>query len=232
VIAEDLDRMDRIAATGRSVVHRASPLARTAAAGISVAAAVLCEDARAAAGVAGLLLLEGAAARAEPGRMALRSLAPLPFLAVAFLLHPETPWERMGLLLLRAASSALALVLLVSTTTFADVLRVVGAVLPRTLTAAAAVLYRSLFVLLRASSHAAEAARLRGVRGGVGPLVGGLLLHAFERAENVACVMHVRGVDVPDPDRSDAFRPRAADAVPLSFAGAALALSLLLRGGA
>jgi len=232
VIARDVDRMDRLAATGTSPVHGASPLARTAAAGISVAAAVLCEDPRAAAGVAALLLLEGAVARAEPARMALRSLAALPFLAVVFLLHPETPLDRMGLLLLRAASSALAVVLLLSTTTFADVLRVAGVLLPRSLTAALAVLYRSLFVLLRASSHAAEAARLRGVRGAVGPLVGGLLLRAFERAENVACVMHVRGVDAPDPDRSDAFRPRAADAVPLGFAAAALAISLLSRGAA
>jgi energy-coupling factor transporter transmembrane protein EcfT len=232
VIAEDVDRMDRLAATGDSPVHRASPLARTVAAGISVAAAVLCEDPRAAAAVAALLLLEGAVARAEPARMAVRALAPLPFLAVVFLLHPETPAERMGLLLLRAASSALAVVLLLSTTTFPDVLRVAGTVLPRTVTAALAVLYRSLFVLLRASSHAAEAARLRGVRGGIGPLAGGLLLQAFERAENVACVMHVRGVDVPDPDRADALRPRPADGVPLAFAGAALAVSLLLRGPA
>jgi energy-coupling factor transporter transmembrane protein EcfT len=232
VIARDLDRMDRLAATGDSPVHRASPLARTLAAGLSVAAAVLCEDPRAAATVAALLLIEGAAARAEPARMAVRSLAPLPFLAVVLLLHPETPAGRMALLLLRAAASVLAVVLLLSTTPFADVLRVLGTVLPRTVTAALAVLYRSLFALLRASSHAAEAARLRGARGAIGPVAGGLLLQAFERAENVACVLHVRGVDAPDPDRADALRPRPEDAVPLGFAGAALAASLLLRGPA
>jgi len=230
VIAADIDRMDRLAATGTSPIHRASPLGRTLAAGIAVAAAVLVDTAPAAAAVAGIVLLWGAVARAEPHRMALRALAPLPFLAVVFLLHPETRPERMALLLLRAFSSALALVLLLSTTPFVDCLRVLGTVLPRGLAAALAVLYRSLFILLRASSHAAEAARLRGARAGPGAMVGGLLLHAFERMENVACVMHARGVDAPDPDPADALRPRALDALPLGFAGAALAVSLLSGG--
>jgi len=150
---------------------------------------------------------------------------------VAFLLHPETGGGRMLLLLLRAGVSTMAVALLLSTTTSADVLRVLGAFLPRTFVAALAVLYRSLFILLRSSSHRMEAVRLRGVRGGVGPLVGGLLLQAFERTENVACVMHVRAVDAPDPDRADAFRPRAADLLPLGVAAAALALSLSIRGG-
>jgi energy-coupling factor transporter transmembrane protein EcfT len=232
VIADDIDRMDRLAATGSSAVHRASPAARVLAAAVAVAAAVLGEDVRALGACAALLLFLAALARVEPVRVAIRSLAPLPFLVVLFLLHTETGPGRLLLLVLRAAVSAMAVVLLLSTTTFADVLRVLGAFLPRTLTAALAVLYRSLFILLRASSHRMEAARLRGVRGGVGSMVGGLLLHAFERTENVACVMHVRGVDAPDPDRADAFRPRAEDLLPLGVAGGALALSLLSRGAA
>jgi energy-coupling factor transporter transmembrane protein EcfT len=229
VIADDVDRMDRLAASGTTLVHRASPAARTAAAAITVAAAVVSEDSRALAAIAALLLLEGAIAGVNPARLILRSLAPLPFLAVAFLLHPETPPGRMLLLLLRAGVSATAAALLLSTTTSADVLRAVGPFLPRPIVAALAVLYRSLFVLLRSSSHRLEAARLRGVRGAVGPLVGGLLLEAFERTENVACVLHVRAVDVPDPDRADAFRPRPADVLPLGVAAAALVLSLASR---
>jgi energy-coupling factor transporter transmembrane protein EcfT len=197
-----------------------------AAAGIVVVAAALCERPLPLAATAAILLLLAALAGAEPGRIVLRSLAPLPFLGALFLLHPETPFGRMGLLLLRAGVSCMALVLLLSTTTFPDVLRVLGVVLPRSLTAALAVLYRSLFILLRASAHMMEAARLRGVKGGVGVMVGGLLLHAFERTENVACVMHVRGVDVPDPDRADALRPRWADLLPLAAAAAVAALSL------
>ncbi len=227
MIGEDIDRMDRLAATGTSAIHRASPAARVAAAGISILAAVLAERPEPLLAEAALLLLLGALAGAEPGRIALRSLAPLPFLLAAFLLHPETGWGRMLLLLLRAGVSAMSVVLLLSTTTFADVLRVLGAFLPRSLTAALAVLYRSLFILLRAAGHMRETARLRGVRGAAGPLVGGLLLHAFERTENVACVMHVRGVDVPDPDRADAFRPTRFDALPHGAAGASLAASLL-----
>ena len=227
MIAEDMDRMDRLAATGASPVHRASPASRVAATGISVLAAVLAARPEPLLGEAALLLLLAAIAGAEPGRIALRSLAPLPFLLAAFLLHPDTAPARMALLLLRAGVSAMAVVLLLSTTTFADVLRVLGAFLPRSLTAALAVLYRSLFILLRAAGHMRETARLRGVRGGVGPLVGGLLLHAFERTENVACVMHVRGVDVPDPDRADAFRPTPFDAIPLGAAALALAGALL-----
>ena len=226
MIADDLDRIDRIAATGESPVHRASPAARVLAAALTVAAAVVAERPLALAAVAGLILAETALAGAGPHRVLLRSLAPVPFLAAVFLLHPETGGERMALLLLRAAVSAMALALLLSTTTFADVLRVLGPILPRDLVAALAVLYRSLFILLRASAHRMEAARLRGVRGSAGAMVGGLLLHAFERTENVACVMHVRGVDLPDPDRADAFRPRCADLLPLGRAAAALLVSL------
>jgi energy-coupling factor transporter transmembrane protein EcfT len=227
VIAEPFDRMDRLAAAGASPLHRASPLARVAAAGISSLAAVLADRPEPLLAEAALLLLLAALAGAEPGRIALRSLAPLPFLLVAFLLHPETSGARMLLLLLRAGVSAMSVMLLLSTTTFADVLRVLGAVLPRSLVAALAVLYRSLFLLLRAAGHVRETAHLRGVRGAPGPLVGGLLLHAFERAENVACVMHVRGVDVPDPDRAEAFRPTRFDAIPLGAAAASLAGALL-----
>jgi len=227
VIADDIDRMDRLAAAGTSPVHRASAFARVAAAGISILAAVLAERPEPLLVEAALLLLLAAMAGAEPGRIALRSLAPIPFLLVAVLLHPETSGERLLLLLLRAGVAAMSVVLLLSVTTFADVLRVLGAFLPRSLTAALAVLYRSLFILLRAAAHMRETARLRGVRGAVGPLVGGLLLHAFERTENVACVMHVRGVDIPDPDRADAFRPTPFDLLPLGAAAAALAMSLL-----
>ena len=227
MIGEDIDRMDRLAASGTSPLHRASPAARVAAAGIAILAAVLAERPEPLLAEAALLLLLGALAGAEPGRIALRSLAPLPFLLAAFLLHPETGWGRMLLLLLRAGVSAMSVVLLLSTTTFADVLRVLGPFLPRTLAAALAVLYRSLFLLLRAAGHMRETARLRGVRGAPGPLVGGLLLHAFERTENVACAMHVRGVDVPDPDRADAFRPTRFDAIPLGAAGLSLAGTLL-----
>lgn len=226
MIGADIDRMDRLAATGTSPFHRASPAARVLGAAVTVAAAVIAERPLPLLAAAGIVLLAAAAARAEPHRVLLRSFTPLPFLAVVFLLHPEAAPERMLLLLLRAAVSTMAVVLLLSTTPFGDVLRVLGVVLPRDLTAALAVLYRSLFILLRASAHMAEAARLRGVRGGAGTLVGGLLLHAFERTENVACVMHVRGVDAPDPDRADALRPRPQDLLPLGAAAAALALSL------
>ena len=229
MISEDIDRMDALAARGDSVVHRASALARTAAAGITVAAAVAAEHPGPLAAAALLLLAEAAAARAEPRRILVRSLAPLPFLRVLFLLPTAAPLDRKALRLLRAMVSCMALVLLLSTTTFADVLRVLGVFLPRTLTAALAVLYRSLFILLRASAHMMEAARLRGVRGGVGTMVGGLLLHAFERTENVACVMHVRGVDLPDPDRADALRPRREDLLPLGVAAGVAALSLWSR---
>ena len=226
MILEDIDRMDRLAATGTSLLHRASPLARVLATALVVAAAVLAGQVVPLLAIAALLLGGAVLSGAGPGRVLLRSTAPLPFLAAVLLLHRETGAERMGILVLRAMDSAMALVLLLSTTPSADVLRVLGAVLPRDLTAALAVLYRSLFILLRASSHMMEAARLRGVRGATGPMVGGLLLHAFERTENVACVMHVRGVDAPDPDRADALRPRRADALPLGAAATALALSL------
>ncbi len=231
MIAADLDRMDHLAAAGDSPVHRASPMARVAGAAATVAGALVVEDLRAAAAAAGVVLLLAAVARAEPVRVLLRSLVPLPFLVVVFLLHPETGPERMGLLLLRAGLSAMAAVVLVSTTRFADVLRVLGPVLPREVAAALAVLYRSLFLLLRSASHRMEAARLRGARGGVGAMVGGVLLESFERTENVACVMHVRGVDLPDPDRADAFRPRPWDVLPLGAGLAVLALALATLPG-
>jgi len=229
VIDEELDRIDSLAATGTSPVHRASPLSRVLAAALTVAAILVAEEHRPIAVVAALLLVEATIAWAGPIRLLLAAFTPLPFFIVLALLRLGSDGENaemMSLLLFRAGASAMALVLLLSTTTFVDVLRVLGPLLPRDLAATLAVLYRSLFILLRHAGHVGEVAWTRGVFPVQGPIVGGLLLHAFERMENVACVMHVRGVDLPDPDRADAFRPRPLDLLPLARGVAALALSL------
>jgi len=225
----DLDYLDRLAVNGTSPLHRASPLARVLGALLTVLGAVLADGPLRLAALGALLLGLGAYAGARPERLLLRALAPLPFLAALFLLHAETPFSRLGLLALRATVAALAMVLLLATTPFGDVLRVLAPVVPREGIAAGAVLYRSVFTLLRAAGHLAEAGRLRGARVAPGALVGGLLLHAFERTENVACAMHVRGVDVPDPDAADVFRPRRADLLPLGTG--LLALFLGMTGG-
>jgi energy-coupling factor transporter transmembrane protein EcfT len=231
VIVAELDRVEREAALGRTPVHRASPAARVLAALLLVAAAVLAPDATRAAGVLAAAVALGALAGTGPHRVLLRALFPVPFLVSVYLLHPEAGFGALLLPGLRGVASAAALGVLLSSTPFADVLRVLARVMPRSLAAAFAVLYRSVFDLARASSHLSEAARLRGVRAEPGAMLGGMLLHAMERTENVACVLHVRGVDVPDPDVADAFRPRAEDLVALAPAAAALAF-VLAGGGA
>jgi cobalt/nickel transport system permease protein len=153
----------------------------------------------------GVLLLLG---RLSPGLVVRRSLIVLPFLLLPALSMPflqttaVSPWVMVAVIAVKSWLAAVALVALMTTTRFEDL--VDGAArlgVPRLLTTLGSFMYRYLFVLLDEVRHMNDARLLRsGVRGALvpgariaGSLVASLFVRTYDRAERIHNCMVVRG---------------------------------------
>lgn len=114
--------------------------------------------------------------------------------------------------LLKAGLSALAVVLLVSTTHFSQLLRGLARLrFPRLLLAIISFLYRYLFLLLDQLTRLLRAARARNLEAGrlalrlraAGGMAGSLFIRTFARAERVHAAMLARGYDGTLPALDD-----------------------------
>jgi cobalt/nickel transport system permease protein len=251
--------LDRYASVP-SPVTAAPPVARVVAmATVAVGAATLPGDAWKALGVLLVLVLVLAVlARLPLLRLVARMAGPLGFVVLAsvglLVLVPGAPAARFGpvvvtragvdrfaFVLGRAVVALGAAVVLVSTTTFPDLLHALRVVrLPRVVTSALGLAYRLLYVFVDETERLQRAARSRNARGGSAGwrrvLVGtaaAVLGRAFARAERTHMAMVARGYDGDLPSlRTWTWTPR----VVVALAGVivlvvATSAAAHLRGG-
>jgi len=111
-------------------------------------------------------------------------------------------WTRAGVIILKALSAALAMVLLIVTTPYPDVFNTLRPFLPKIIAEAMFVTYRSIFILLELTDELIKALR---VRGGITKRkyltniknfssgIGLLLVKGFDFSEKFYGMMNVRG---------------------------------------
>lgn len=188
---------------------------------------------------AAFALCWAATARVPVGWLLTRSASVLPFVLLAGMWNPllrsgPEGWLQLGLLTARAVISAMAMVLLASTTRFPLLLKGLYSLgLPRAAGTVLSFTYRFLFVLVEEGERLEMAVRSRAPhrRGRFRALAGAagyLFLRTYERAERVYRAMLARGF-TGTPPAGDRLRLGAPDLAGLAVVVLFLALAWVPR---
>ena len=198
----DIAAIDHWANNLASPLHRASALGKGLAAACLIAAVAVAWSPFLLLSIY-LILLAGVLVTRLPVR-ALVGLAAYPtvFAALFALSRWDGTWTTPAVILLKALTAAQAMVLLIATTPYPDVLAPLGRLLPRLVADGLFVTYRSLFLLLEELDHVLTALRFRGGLRRRQPIASGsnvarslgmLLVRAIDLAERLYDVLRVRG---------------------------------------
>ncbi len=233
----DLAVVDSSATRGRSALHRAVPVAKLVAVTGLLTAVVVSTNVLIVAALA-LGLLGVAAAMRLRWREVLSFAAYPALFAVLFAFAASQGFLGASLIVAKAVTAALAVILLMFTTPYPQVFAPVQRIVPAVIGDALLMTYRSLFLLLEKFSHTVTAARLRAGVVGRNPIrsamaitraLGGVLLYSVDLSQRTHDVMHLRGYDgrlvvTPTPSQS-----RALDVTVIATGVAAGAVAVLWR---
>lgn len=234
----DIAALDFWAHSGRSAFHRASALSKSVGALLVVAGVVLSGDVVTLATIYLALAAALVSTRLPAGKLLLIAAYPALFASLFAVSRWDGTWTTPAVILLKALASALAMVLLITTTPYPEVFATFRRFLPAVVVDALFLTYRSLFLLLALFGHLMTALRLRGGvarRAYVRNLrnlslgLGLLLVRALALSERMAEVLRLRGYrgHLGDARRWRAVGPH--DLVPLGLGLAALLLALGTR---
>ncbi|MBN1193419.1 MAG: hypothetical protein JXA36_06990 [Coriobacteriia bacterium] len=199
----DVTAVDRSAVLGDTMLHRAAAVSKLVATGLILAAVVSVNDTLVALGLA--LSLTGAAAAL---RLPLRKMLPLALYPALFALvfaFAAAPGPVTGaLLVLKAVTAALAVVMLMFSTPYPQVFAPLQRVTPEIVGDALLMTYRSLFILAEKYSDLLRIVRLRSGVSARQPVraarattraLGGLLLYSFDLSQREYDILRLRGYE-------------------------------------
>jgi len=233
----DVARIDYWAASGSGAFHRASVLAKVIFVGLVVAAAVVSRSAPALAAGYGLLLVVAAAARLPLLRILMLSLYAAVFAALYGISLRHMDLAVYGLVILKAITPALAVLMLIVSTPYPRLFSLTSAVLPELPAAGLFMTYRSFFILLDMMNNFIVALRFRAglARGRIVKTISNiprgiamLLVAAVERSQRLYAVMAVRGYSGSMAEKERARLTRH-DWLPLAAGGAVLLFVILWK---
>jgi energy-coupling factor transporter transmembrane protein EcfT len=199
----DISLVDRAATTGVSALHRTAPAAKLAATALVLGAVIVSTNVLVVATIAMGLFSVVLGQRLKWLPLLVLSLYPGIFAALyAFAAWTGGLWA--SLIVFKAVTSALAVLLLMFTTPYPQVFAPIQRLMPAVIGDSLLMTYRSLFLLLEKFSHTLTAARLRAGVVGVNPIksaatvtrsLGGVLLYSIDLSQRTHDIMHLRGYD-------------------------------------
>jgi cobalt/nickel transport system permease protein len=156
---------------------------------------------------------------------------------ILFALSQTGGWPVVLLVLLRALTAAMAMLLLITTTPYVDIFAALGRILPSLLADGLMMTYRSFFILLETFGKLLTGIRLRGAYSPWKPkgfsqmaeVIGITFLHALDLAEHSHAVLHLRGYSGRIPASRRWQQVNRNDLLPLLFALSAVTLTLIVR---
>lgn len=233
----DITAVDRSAVLGDTLLHRAAPASKLIATGLLLGAVMSVQDPLVAAGIA--LSLTGAAAAVH---LPLRKMLPLALYPALFALvfaFAAAPGPVTGaLVVLKAVTAALVVVMLMFSTPYPQVFAPLQRVVPAIVGDALLMTYRSLFILADKFGDLLRAVRLRSGIAAHQPLraarattraLGGLLLYSFDLSQREYDILRVRGYEGRLRVSPRASTEPTADAAALVYAALVLAVALAFR---
>jgi cobalt/nickel transport system permease protein len=229
----ELAQVDQWAVAGTSAWHRASALGKLISTAMIIGAVITARDWRILLIVYLAILAAIASARLPVLKIALVGAYPALF-SVLFAVSQTGGWDVVFLIVTRALTAALAMLLLITTTPYVDIFAALGRILPSLLADGLLVTYRSFFILLETFGRLMTGLRLRGAYsrwrwkgfGQLAEVVGVTFLHALDLAEHSHAVLHLRGYAGRIPSGDRWRRVNANDLLPLALGALALGLTL------
>lgn len=210
----DISFVDRSATLGTSALHRAAPSAKLVVTGLLLASVIVSTNVLLVLAVALLLCSLAIGLRLRMRPLLLLALYPALFAALYAFAAGTTPLTA-ALIIAKAVTSALSVLLLMFTTPYPQVFAPLQRALPAIIGDALLMTYRSLFLLLEKFANTLTAARLRAGLVGANPVrsattitrsLGGVLLYSIDLSQRTHDIMHLRGYDgrlVVTPTPSD-----------------------------
>ncbi len=232
----DVAKIDYWAASGSGPFHRASILAKFTFLLLVLAAALSAQNFFPLALGYGIIVLVAAAARLPWLRIVGLSLYAAVF-TVLYMLSLRGGAMAHGVLIAKAVTPALAVLMIIVTTPYPRIFSLLSAVLPEVLAAGLFMTYRTLFILLDMMDNFVAAIRLRGgfspgslYKNGanISKGIGMLLVRAVERSSRLYAVMVVRGYSGSMAEKSP-VRLHREDWLPLGTGGVILLLVLVWK---
>lgn len=233
----NIARVDTVATSGTSLLHRASPAVKLVGFALLLAAVIASPDALQAASLALVALAVGFAMQLPLGTLAALAAYPAMF-AVIFSVAAAPTLISAALIVSRAVAAALCALLLLFTTPYPQIFAPVQRFLPAVVSDSLLMTYRSLFLLLEKFSHVLTAARLRAGLVGRDPLrsarmvthsLGSVVLYSFDLSQRTYDVMHLRGYSSRLVVSTARHGSRSDDIAVLAFALVVSAASLAAR---
>jgi len=232
----DVAKVDYWAASGTGPFQRASIIAKLGFLLLVLAAALAAKNPYALALGYIILLLIAAAARLPWLRMMGLSLYAAVF-TVLYIVSLRGGMTAHAVLIVKAITPALAVLMLIVSTPYPRIFSVLSAVLPEILAAGLFMTYRTLFILLDMMDNFVAAIRLRGGfspgslyknSANISKGIGMLLVRAVERSSRLYAVMVVRGYSGSMAEQGPVKLHRE-DWLPLGTGMAVLLLVILWR---
>ncbi|MDA8234293.1 MAG: energy-coupling factor transporter transmembrane component T [Clostridia bacterium] len=228
----DLAYLDHLAVQGESPLHKASAPAKLAFLALCLAGVIMARSVLAAGLEIAVLLAVIWWARLPLGRLFHYTLYPVFFSSVFALAGVEGFWPSGVMVILKAFGAALAVILVICSTSYVEVFAFLGRFLPTIVVDGLLVTYRSFFQLLSKMGNLFRTIRLRG---GYSPLalfrnirnygaaLGLIFIHSWEMAERMYKIMALRGYQGGIPSGNKAkFSPY--DLLPLGLGTAILVM--------
>ncbi len=198
----DIARIDYWAATGKSALHRSALVSKVAATACVIACVVLSTDFFFLVSLYAFVVFSVRLARLPVVQVLGISLFPALFsLLYAFSLA-RTGWVLPAVVVLKAVTAASSMILLVSTTPYAELVGFFGRALPQVVKDGLFMTYRSFFILIGLVGDFITALRIRGGfrpgrilrnAGNISSGLGMMFILAYEKSQRLYDVMSVRG---------------------------------------
>ncbi|MFH0871586.1 MAG: energy-coupling factor transporter transmembrane component T [bacterium] len=198
----DLSAIDRWAYEGKSLLHLASPASKVFLMGATLFSIIIASDLRLLLGIYLLGLILIALAHLPVLRMMALAAYPAAFAFLFALSQFDGGWQRPLLIIMKAQAAAMALLTLLSTTSYPQVFGLASHLMPRILSDGLLLAYRLFFVLLELVDRFFSAIRLRGGLSSfrvstnlrnVALGLGGLFVFSYEKSQRLYDAMNLRG---------------------------------------
>ena len=198
----DIARIDYWATSGTSVLHKSTPVSKSVATAMVIASVIITRDLALLVPLY-LAVLMTAWFSMLPVRYIIAISAAPAFFAILYAVSQASGgWMLPALIIMKALTAASAMIVLISTTPYADIINLIGRFLPAVIRDALFMTYRSFFILLGLMGSFMTALRLRGGMGGrrvvrnagnMASGVGMLFIRAYDRSQMLYDVMTIRG---------------------------------------
>lgn len=235
----DIARIDYWATSGRSVIHKSAPVSKAAATAMVIASVIVTHD-------LGLLVclylavLMTAWFSKVPVRYVIAlSFAPAFFTLLYAFSQVSGGWTLPALVIMKALTAGTSMIVLISTTPYADVIGLIGRFLPAVIRDGLFMTYRSFFILLGLMDRFMTALRLRGGLGGqrlvrnagnIASGVGMLFIRSYDKSQMLYDVMTIRGYSGRLSAEKGLGRPGINDLPYFAVTAAFLLAAIFMKG--